>query len=124
MVATKKKKRSGYIEKFLKKADKAVEDGIKRADEILDDAVEFGMIAAKQAKTTSTELRKQAKKEGEQIKAEGVKKITEGLSAARKATSSADDDLNTLEKLGKLRKAGVITQKEFEEKKKKILSRI
>ena len=123
MVA-RKKKRSGYIEKFLKKADKAVEDGIKRADEILDDAVEFGMIAAKQAKTTSDDLRKQAKKEGEQLKAEGVRKITEGISAAKKATSSAEEELNTLEKLGKLRKAGVITEKEFQDKKKKILSRI
>jgi len=43
-----KKIRPGYIEKFLKRADKAIDDaveeGIKRADEIVADAVEFGKI--------------------------------------------------------------------------------
>ena len=44
------KKKAGYIEKFLKKADKAIEDGIKKADDILEEAVEFGAIATTQAK--------------------------------------------------------------------------
>ena len=34
-VGTKKKK--GHIEKFLKKADKAIDEGIKKADEILEE---------------------------------------------------------------------------------------
>jgi len=37
---------------------------------------------------------------------------------------NTEDDLATLEKLGKLRKSGVITEKEFQAKKKKILGRI
>ena len=53
------KKGTGYIEKFLKKADKAIEDGVKRADEVLEDAVELGVMAASQAKKTSGEFRKQ-----------------------------------------------------------------
>jgi hypothetical protein len=36
------KKKTGHIEKLLKRADKAIDEGIKKADEILDDAVEFG----------------------------------------------------------------------------------
>lgn len=118
------KKKTGYIERFLKKADKAIDDGIKRADEALEDAVEFGEMAASQAKKVSDELTKKALKEKEQIKSKGVKKINEGIAAAKKATSKIDEDLITLEKLGNLRKAGVLTEKEFQEKKKKILSRI
>ncbi|AFS83005.1 SHOCT domain-containing protein [Candidatus Nitrosopumilus sediminis] len=118
------KKKTGYIERFLKKADKAIDEGIKRADEALEDAVEFGEMAASQAKKASEELTKKALKEKEQIKLKGVKKINEGITAAKNATSKSEEDLITLEKLGKLRKAGVLTEKEFQEKKKKILSRI
>lgn len=117
-------KKAGYIEKFLKKADKAIQDGVKRADEVLEDAVEFGTMTAKQAAQASKELRSQAKKEREQLKKRGVKKITEGITAAKNITSSTGEDLTTLEKLGKLRKSGVITEKEFQAKKKKILGRI
>ena len=118
------RKKPGHIEKFLKRADKAIDEGIKKADEILDDAVEFGVMAAGQARKTSKDLRKRAEKESDSLKKKGAEKITEGIAAAKSATSSAEEDLKTLEKLGKLRKAGVITEKEFQEKKKKILSRI
>ncbi|MDH3515516.1 MAG: SHOCT domain-containing protein [Nitrosopumilus sp.] len=119
-----KTKKGGYIDRFLKKADKAIDEGIKRADEVLYDAVEFGEMAASQAKKTSEELRKKAIKEKEIIKEKGVKKINEGMTTARMISGKADEDLATLEKLGKLRKMGVLTEKEFQEKKKKILSRI
>ncbi|RMW39377.1 MAG: SHOCT domain-containing protein [Nitrosopumilus sp.] len=117
-------KKAGYIEKFLKKADKALQDGVKRADEVLDDAVEFGTMTAKQASQASKEIRNQAKKERELLQKRGTKKIGEGIAAAKNVTASTEDDLATLEKLGKLRKSGVITEKEFQTKKKKILGRI
>ncbi len=119
-----KAKKEGYIERFLKKADQAIEEGIKRADEALYDAVEFGGMAASQAKKTSEELRKKAIKEKEIIKEKGIKKINEGVTTAKMMSGKTDEELATLEKLGKLRKAGVLTEKEFQEKKKKILSRI
>ena len=118
------KKKGGYIDKFLKKADKALQEGVKKADEILDDAVEFGAITAKQAKSTSKQLQKQAKIEGEKLQKKGSKTLSDGIRAAKQAASSPEEDLKTLEKLGQLKKAGVITQKEFEQKKKKILERI
>ena len=118
------KKKVGYIERFLKKADKAIDDGVKRADEVLEDAVEFGTMTAKQAAKASKELQIRAKKESELLHKKGTKKIEEGLSAAKNATSNTEEDLAILEKLGKLRKAGVITEKEFQAKKKKILGRI
>lgn len=126
-MATKKKK-EGHIAKFLKRADKAIDEaidqGIRRADEILEDAVEFGKIATIEARKKSAEIREMANREKEKLKTEGGKKITSGISAAKKLSSDTDEDLQVLEKLGKLRKSGVITEKEFQEKKKKILSRI
>ena len=118
------KKKVGHIEKLLKRADKAIDEGIKKADEILEDAVEFGEMAAGQAKKASFELRRKAEKESDSIKKKGIAKINEGIVAAKNASSSVEDDLKTLEKLGNLKKSGVITEKEFQEKKKKILKRI
>jgi len=118
------KKKPGHIEKFLKRADKAIDEGIKKADEILDEAVEFGGLAAEQAKKTSKELRKKAESEGKSLKQKGISKLNDGILAAKKATASTEDDLRALEKLGELKKSGVLTEKEFREKKKKILDRI
>ena len=119
-----KDKKGGYIDKFLKKADKAIQEGVIKADGILEEAVEFGSMTAKQAAKTSKELRNQAKKERETLQKRGIEKISEGISTAKKVTSNAHDDLEILKKLGKLRKAEVITEKEFQIKKKKILDRI
>ena len=119
-----KSKKGGYIDKFLKKADKAIQEGVKKADEALEEAVEFGSMTAKQASKTSKELRSQAKKEREALQKKGIKKINEGLTTAKKVTSNTHDDLEILKKLGKLRKTDVITEKEFQAKKKKILDRI
>ena len=69
-------------------------------------------------------LRNKAKKERRALQERGIEKISEGISAAKSITSDTQNDLETLKKLGKLRKAEVITEKEFQAKKKKILDRI
>jgi len=124
----KKKRQVGHIEKFLKRANKAIdeafEQGVNHADEILADAVEFGKLASSEAQKRSKEIRAQAKIESEKLKSKGEKKIKKTIDAARKISSTKDQDLDTLAKLGELRKAGIITDKEFKVKKKKILERI
>ena len=117
-------KKGGYIDKFLKKADKAIQEGVRKADEALEEAVEFGTMTAKQAAKTSKELRNQAKSERDALQKRGIAKINEGLTNVKNITSNTDDDLEILKKLGKLRKSDVITEKEFQAKKKKILDRI
>ncbi|WP_218843325.1 SHOCT domain-containing protein [Nitrosopumilus ureiphilus] len=117
-------RKGGYIDKFLKKADKAIQEGIKRADEVLDEAVELGEITAKQASKASKEFSEKAKKEGEILQKKSLEKINEGILSAKKMATNSEEDLKMLDKLGKLRKSGVLTEKEFQEKKKKILSRI
>ncbi len=123
-----KKLRPGYIEKFLKRADKAIDEaidqGVKRADALLADAAEFGKITASEAKKKSADLRKHAAIESERLKAKGERKITKSIASAKKMVSTSRNDLETLAKLGELRKAGIITEKEFRVKKKQILSKI
>ncbi len=117
-------KKGGYIEKLLKKADKALQEGVKKADKVLEDAVELGIMTGKQASKTSKEFRNQAKKERKALQKRGRDKISEGISVAKNVTSNTQDDLEILKKLGKLRANGIITEKEFQAKKKKILDRI
>ncbi len=116
-------KKGRYIDKFLRRADQAIQDGVKKADAVLDDALEVGAITTKQASQAAKELKDKAKKESDALHARGVKKISQGIAAA-KGSPKEGDTLDVLEKLGKLRKAGIITQKEFLEKKKKLLDRI
>ena len=116
--------KSGYIESFLKKADKALQEGVKKADEVLEEAVEFGAMTAKQASKASKDIRKQAKKEKEELQKKGLAEISKGLSAAKGINSNSQENLEILEGLAKLRKSKVITEKEFQTKKKKILERI
>ncbi len=88
-------KKGGYIEKLLKKADKALQEGVKKADEVLDDAVELGIMTAKQAGKTSKELRNQAKKERKALQKRGIEKITEGITVAKNVTSNTSSALFT-----------------------------
>ena len=122
------KRKPGYIEKFLKRADRAIdnaiEQGVKRADEILEDAVELGKITTSEAQRRSILLRKQAQKESKKLKTEGEKRLGKSIDAAKKITTGKGDTLEILAKLGELRKAGIITEKEFRAKKKKLLSQI
>ena len=77
------------------------------------------------AKEKSQELRLIAKTKGskvaKKIQSKG-KKITESISEAKFITS--EKNLRILEKLGDLNKKGIITKKEFNEKKKDLLKRI
>ena len=114
----------GHIEKLLKRADAALQDGIKKADRVLDEAVILGTITAKQATRTSRGIHARAKKEHDSLKSRGMSNISRGMSAAKKITYNTQEDLEILERLGQLRKSKVITEKEFQAKKKKILERI
>ena len=127
-------KKRGYISKFLDTADKAIQDGIQKADEALDAGIELGIISAKQARVEAKRLRKEAEKEvarlqkqaevrANKIKSKSEKKIKTKI-ATLKQSSSPEENLRVLEKLGKLKKAGIISQKEFQQKKKQLLKDI
>ncbi len=145
MTRAKKSQSRGYISKFLKTtdkaiaqgikdADKAIHEGIKKADEALDAGIELGIISSKQARIDAKKFRKQAEKEALQfqkqveknaqiIRTKSEKEIKSRLKKVTRSTSKKEN-LRLLEKLAKLKKAGIISGKEFQQKKKELLREI
>lgn len=83
----------------------------------------------------SEEIIRQARKKGFRVSESLIKKgsmfqskmkksAKKGINVGKKLKPSSTKDLELLAKLGKLKKAGIITEKEFQDKKKKILKRI
>jgi hypothetical protein len=91
---------------------------------------ELGRIATKNkfvhelTHEKSEEIIKQAKKKGYEISESILQKSGMLKSKFKTSRQSKQKNLDLLEKLGALKKAGIITTKEFQEKKKKILSKI
>ena len=112
-MARRKKKDDDIIKQLFKKADEAKKTGIA-----------LSKIAAKEAQLRGKELSKEAQIRGKELSKEGKKRLDECVAAAKQKMSSSDEHLKTLEKLGKLKKAGIISDKEFQAKKKEILKRI
>ncbi len=61
---------------------------------------------------------------GSRLKKKTKSGIKSGIKAGKNLKTSSYHDLDLLKKLAELQKAGIITNKEFQEKKKKILSEI
>ena len=106
---------------------------------------ELGQMAKKHkmvddvTKEKSKEIIRHAKRKGYKISEEISKKggmigsrlkkrtkagVQSSINVGRKIKTIKQDELELLGKLGELHKAGIITNKEFQEKKKKILSKI
>ena len=135
-----------YTRRFKKKTKNEIIKDLKLQSRLAKKKTkELGSMAKKRklvddvTREKSEEVIKQAKKKGyeisERLASKGsilsskLKKKTQsgiksGLKAKSRLQSSKLEDLDLLKKLGDLQKAGIITKKEFEEKKKKILSKI
>lgn len=100
----KKKKSTGFLGRIKNKADEVQKHGKNLAQKAADRAPD--------AHAT--------------IKKHGKEKLQGGISAAKKITSqsSSSENLELLEKLGELRDKGILSEKEFLEKKKEILEKI
>jgi hypothetical protein len=96
------RKTPDIVEKLFQKADEARKAGL-----------ELGKIAAEQAQT-----------QGKRFTKEGKKRFDESIASAKKMGSSSEESLKLLAELGKLKKTGVITEAEFQQKKKELLARI
>lgn len=135
-----------YTRRFKRKTkDEIIKDLKYQGRLALKKTKELGKMAKKHkfvddvVKQKSVEIIKQAKKKGYQISEQIVKKseilgsrlkkstkssVERGIKAGKKLKTSTHKHLELLESLGELKKAGIITNKEFQEKKKKILSKI
>ena len=89
-------------------------------DKLLDsigEAKEKGQKIGKMAKIRGLKL-------GKQVKAEARKTVSKKITKAKRMIRSSDDNLELIKKLGELKKAGVISNKEFQTKKKQLLDKI
>ncbi len=108
-----KSKKIGMVEKMARKADQAIGG-----------AVAVGKIAASEAESTSKDITERVSKEARRLQEQGQKTVDRGIAIAKGATNSAEQDLKMLEQLARLKDSGVLTEQEFLEQKRKILSRI
>ena len=59
-----------------------------------------------------------------QVKAQAKKTVSKKISKAKRMIRSSEDNVELIKKLGELIKAGIISNKEFQVKKKQLLDRI
>lgn len=108
------KKKTRKLSDMAKK-QKLVDDITKeKSEEIIQHAKKKGYEISQKIANKSTRIKLKLKNKKQSLKTKAIKKLT----------TSKSEYLDLLEKLGNLKEAGIISSKEFEEKKKKILSRI
>ena len=113
-LAKKKTKELGTMAKKHKLVDDVTR---QKSEEIIKHAKKKGYEISEQLASKGSIL-------GSKLKKKTKSGIESGMKAKSRLQTSKHRDLDLLKKLGDLQKAGIITKKEFEEKKKKILSKI
>jgi len=113
-LAHKKTKELGKMAKKHKLVDDVTRE---KSEEIIKHAKKKGYKISEKIAIKGSVLRSRLKKKTKSS-------IKTGFNAGKKLKTPAHKDLDLLKKLGDLQKAGIITNKEFQEKKKKILSKI
>lgn len=108
-MATRKKKSKGFFDTIKNKATEA-----KITGEALS---KIALEKSKEGLATGSEI-------GRKVSKKGTEGIEKGLASAKKATTSSNEMISLIEKLGKLKEAGLITDKEFQSKKKELLDKI
>ena len=111
------RKKTQEISKMAKK-HALIDDVTKeKSQEIIDQAKRKGYSISKKISNKRHKI-------GSKLKNTAKSKIQKTVSAGRNLKISKKENLELLENLAKLKDAGIITSKEFQEKKKKLLSKI
>jgi hypothetical protein len=97
-----KSKKSGLFRKLKEKADTAAKAGADLGKKAIEKTPELG----------------------KQLKDQSLKSLDESITAVRKASTSGAKNVELLKQLAELKDQGIISDEEFEAKKKDILSRI
>ena len=85
--------------------------------ESVDDAKRKGQKIGKVAKIRGIKL-------SQRVKSRAKKTVSKKITKAKRMIRSSDGNVELLKKLGELKKAGIITNKEFQAKKKQLLDKI
>ena len=85
--------------------------------ESVDDAKRKGQKIGKMAKIRGIKL-------SQRVKSRAKKTVSKKITKAKRMIRSSDDNVELIKKLGELKKVGIITNKEFQAKKKQLLDKI
>ena len=85
--------------------------------ESVDDAKKKGQKIGKLAKVRGVKL-------SQRVKSRAKKTVSKKITKAKRMIRSSDGNVELIKKLGELKKAGIITNKEFQAKKKQLLDKI
>jgi len=105
------------IQEFQRRFKPNDEEFLEKLLESVDDAKKKGKKIGKLAKIRGLQL-------GKQVKARAKKTVSKKITNAKRMIRSSDDNVELLKKLGELKKAGIISNKEFQAKKKQLLDKI
>lgn len=85
--------------------------------ESVDDAKKKGQKIGKLAKIRGIKL-------SQRVKSRAKKTVSKKIAKAKRMIRSSDDNVELIKKLGELKKSDIITNKEFQSKKKQLLDKI
>ncbi|MEM2759683.1 MAG: SHOCT domain-containing protein [Nitrososphaerales archaeon] len=98
--------------------------GGSKKDTFLKKLKEKADAAAKTGKVLGKKAIEKGPRIGKQLKLKSLEALEESIEKTRKAATSAEKNIELLKKLAELKASGIISEEEFERKKREILTRI
>ena len=105
------------IKEFQRRFKPNDEEFLEKLLESVDEAKRKGQKIGKLAKIRGLKLSKQ-------VRAQAKKTVSKKITKAKRMIRSSKDNVELIRKLGELKKAGIISNKEFQAKKKQLLDKI
>ena len=105
------------IKEFQRRFKPNDEEFLEKLLESVDEAKRKGQKIGKLAKIRGLKLSKR-------VRAQAKKTVSKKITKAKRMIRSSEDNVELIKKLGELKKAGIISNKEFQTKKKQLLDKI
>ena len=105
------------IKEFQRRFKPNDEEFVEKLLESVDEAKKKGQKIGRLAKIRGLNLSKQ-------VRARAKKTVSKKITKAKRMIRSPKDNVELIKKLGELKKAGIISNKEFQAKKKQLLDKI
>ena len=105
------------IKEFQRRFKPNDEEFVEKLLESVDEAKKKGQKIGRLAKIRGLKLSKR-------VSAQAKKTVSKKIIKAKRMIRSSEDNMELIRKLGELKKAGIISNKEFQTKKKQLLDKI
>jgi len=105
------------IKEFQRRFKPNDEEFLEKLLESVDEAKRKGQKIGRLAKIRGLKLSKR-------VRARAKKTVSKKITKAKRMIRSSEDNVELIRKLGELKKAGIISNKEFQAKKKQLLDKI